>query len=210
LHTMPTEEERPKLAAYLAGLPGRLARLPRVEAIPRKGQSEEVETNLPFPAMDTFPRPIRVETQFLLHDVSAFSRICEQLAVLLQKPIAAFSTDDRAILRDWLLYEVRYAAGCTLSWKPLRPSFAVPLPPATVAVAESAGRVVDISDDSDDGMLSFCAVFLGIPDAARKEAAGDSDCIIVEQADTAKPNQAEGRMKRDRRPSAKALRNMQH
>jgi hypothetical protein len=208
---MPTEEERPKLAAYLAGLPGRLARLPRVEAIPRKGQSDEVETNLPFPAMDTFPRPIRVETQFLLHDVSAFSRICEQLAVLLQKPIAAFSTDDRAILRDWLLYEVRYAAGCTLSWKPpLKPSFAVPLPPATVAVAESAGRVVDISDDSDDGMLSFCAVFLGIPDAARKEAAGDSDCIIVEQADTAKPNQAEGRMKRDRRPSAKAVRNMQH
>jgi hypothetical protein len=171
--------------------------LPRVEAIPKKGQSDEVETNLPFPAMDKFPRPIRVETQFLMHDVSAFSRICEELAVTLQKPIAAFSTDDRAILRDWLLYEVRYAAGCTLSWKP---PFKPALPPATVAVA-------DISGDSDDGTLS-CAVFLGIPDAARGEAAGDSDCIIVDQADRTKPKHAEGRMTRDRKPSEKAAKNI--
>ena len=130
LREFPAEKERPKLAAYIAGLPGRLARLPRVEAIPRKGQSEEVETNLPFPAMDTFPRPIRVETQFLNHDVEKYARLNEKVLVLLKQPTSSYNEQDSISMCDWLLYELRYACGCTMRWKS----------PPKIAVAPNSGH----------------------------------------------------------------------
>ena len=114
----PTEAEWQILGAYRAEIAGRMKRLPRVEAIPKAGASDEVATLIHFPTTGTFPSPLPVETQFLQHDVEAFTKLAELMAVLLQKPLSQCNTRGRALLIDWLQYEVRYAAGCTIRWKP--------------------------------------------------------------------------------------------
>ena len=75
LRQFPAEEHRPKLAAYIAGLPGRLARLPRVEAIPKPGVSDYEVNTVVILSGTTSSGPIRVETQFLTHDVEKYHGI---------------------------------------------------------------------------------------------------------------------------------------
>ena len=130
LRQFPAEEHRPKLAAYITGLPGRLARLPRVEAIPKPGVSDYEVNTVVILSGTTSSGPIRVETQFLTLDVENYTRLNEKVSVLLGQPTSTYTEQDGVNLCDWLLYEMRYASGCTMQWKS----------PPTIPVAPNSGH----------------------------------------------------------------------
>ena len=130
LRQFPAEEHRPKLAAYITGLPGRLARLPRVEAIPKPGVSDYEVNTVVILSGTTSSGPIRVETQFLTHDVEKYTLLNEKVSVLLGQPTSTYTEQDSVNLCDWLLYEMRYASGCTMQWKS----------PPTIPVAPNSGH----------------------------------------------------------------------
>ena len=130
LREFPAEKERPKLAAYIAGLPGRLARLPRVEAIPKPGVSDDEVNTIAIISGTKTSGPIRIETQFLNHDVEKYARLNEKVSVLLKQPTSAYDEQDSISMCDWLLYELRYACGCSMRWKS----------PPKIAVAPNSGH----------------------------------------------------------------------
>ena len=206
LRQFPAEEHRPRLAAYIAGLPGRLARLPRVEAIPKPGVSDYEVNTVVILSGTTSSGPIRVETQFLTHDVEKYTRLNEKVSVLLGQPTSTYTEQDSVNLCDWLLYEMRYASGCTMQWKspptiPVAPNSGHPDVPA----ADSAQKnIVDISGDSDHG--ADAAIFLGDPRVAPGIADSEShgEPIAVDSASDDATSPA-SRPIRARKPSAKAM-----
>ena len=225
LRQLPTDEQQRKLAEYITGLPGRLNRLPRVEALPKPGATDEVDT-IKIISGTTSSAPIRIETQFLLHDMDKYTRLNKQVSELLKQPTSTYTEQDTFCICEWLLYELRYVSGCSMRWKSplkmasapnsgrqpaqltvavrLRVKFMTPPPFADVPAGESASTgIVDISGDSDHGVETYAAIFLGDPRDAKGAAADDADCIVVDRDDA--NSTLASRPQRRRIPTEKAI-----